>query len=186
VLEEVIWNLSRSIRIRRSAKRDISAIKNLIHEWQNWEVPREESIRRAVENKELLVADHKGRVIGLIHYPLHEDIIDGGLNSFITAFYVMPEFRDRQIGSALLEAAIQDALKKGAVGVETSTANPDARRLYEKHHFKQFMGKWTMGEIFLELDTTLHKRKPGNSGNIDVLKKPLGKTTRETTRRAVG
>jgi GNAT superfamily N-acetyltransferase len=148
------------------------AIEKLVYEWLNWEIQREESIRRAVENKELLVADHKGRVIGLIHYPLHEDIIDGGLNSFITAFYVMPEFRDRQIGSALLEAAIQDALKKGAVGIETSTANPDARRLYELHHFKQFMGKWTMGEIFLELDTTLYRRKPDTSSTVDALKKP--------------
>jgi hypothetical protein len=56
------------------------------------------------------------------------------------------------------EKAIKDALDKGAVGIEVSTASPDARRLYERHHFKQFMGKGTMGEVFLELDIEEYKR----------------------------
>lgn len=144
--------MSRSIRIRLAVKRDISAIQKSIMEWLNWEIPREESIRRAIREKELLVADQKGRVIGFIHQVMHDDIIDGGLNSFITCFYVAPEFRSTGVGSRLLRRAIRDALNKGAVGIEASTASPDARRLYERHHFKQFIGKGTMGEVFLELD----------------------------------
>jgi len=89
---------------------------------------------------------------------MHEDIIDGGLNSFITCFYVAPRFRNKGIGSTLLNSAIEDALDKSAIGIETSTSNPDARRLYEKHHFRQFMGNWTMGEVFLELDMKKHKQ----------------------------
>jgi GNAT superfamily N-acetyltransferase len=145
-------------RIRYATGKDVFAIDRTIAEWLNWRTPREESIRRAVENRELCVADRKGEVIGFIHYVMHEDIIDGGLNSFITCFYVAPEFRNKGIGSKLLNKAINDALDKGAVGIETSTANPDARRLYEMHHFKQFMGKWTMGEVFLELDMQEFKR----------------------------
>lgn len=121
-------------------------------EWLTWRTPREESIKRAVENKELLVADQNGKVTGLIHCVMHEDIIDGGLNSFTTCFYIAPEFRNKGIGSELLDRAIKDAIEKGAAGIETSTASPDARRFYEAHHFKQFMGNWTMGEVFLELD----------------------------------
>ncbi len=79
--------------------------------------------------------------------------MDGGPNSFIMALYVTPNQRGKEIGSTLLERAIQNALKKSAVGIEASTTNPDARRLYEKHGFKQFRG-----EVFLEYephDTTV-------------------------------
>jgi GNAT superfamily N-acetyltransferase len=146
------WDLMDLINIRPGAEKDVSAIKKMIAEWLNWEVPREKSIKRAVRNKELLVADCKGEVVGFIHYVMHEDVVDGGLNCFITALYLAPKFRGKGVGSSLLRIAIKDALAKGAVGIETSTANPDARRLYERHHFKQFMSKWSMGEVFLELD----------------------------------
>jgi GNAT superfamily N-acetyltransferase len=146
------------IRIRPAKQKDVSTIDRIIVEWQNWKTPRKESIKRAVKNKELLVADLKGELVGFIHYVMHEDIIDGGLNSFVTCFYVAPRFRNKGIGSTLLNSAIGDALDKSAIGIETSTANPDARRLYEKHHFRQFMGNWTMGEVFLELDMKKHKQ----------------------------
>jgi len=150
--------LRKTIRIRQATKKDISTISKTITEWLEWKVPRELSIKRAMENKELLVADRKGTVIGFVHYVMHEDVVDGGLNAFITCFYVAPEFRNQRIGSLLLDRAIDDAVRKGAVGIETSTASPDARRLYERHNFKQFMGKWTMGEVFLELD--MEKKSP--------------------------
>lgn len=149
--------MSKSVSIRPGTERDASTIMRVISEWLNWEVPREESIKRAIKNRELLVADHDREVVGFIHSVMHEDIIDGGLNCFITAFYVAPEFRGSGVGSMLLDAAIRDALTRDAVGIETSTASPDARRLYERHHFGQFMGKWTMGEVFLELDVGKYK-----------------------------
>ena len=154
--------MRKTIRIRQATKKDISTISKTLTEWLDWKVPRELSIKRAMENKELLVADRKGTVIGFVHYVMHEDVVDGGLNAFITCFYVSPEFRNQRIGSLLLDRAIDDAARKGAVGIETSTASPDARRLYERHNFKQFMGKWTMGEVFLELDMekkSLKKRR---------------------------
>ena len=119
----------------------------------------------------MLVADRKGKPIGFIHYAMHEDVIDGGSNAFITAFYVAPEFRDKGVGSKLLRTAIEDALKKGAVGIETSTANPDAKQMYERHFFRQYMGKWTMGEVFLELDMNKHRnKKKKNLQNRDARK----------------
>jgi len=148
------------IRIRQATKKDILTISKALTKWLEWKVPRESSIKRAVENKELLVADREGAVIGFIHCVMHEDVIDGGLNAFITCFYVAPEFRNQRIGSLLLERAIDDAVRKGAVGIETSTASPDARRLYERHGFKQFIGKWAMGEVFLELN--MEKKLPKN------------------------
>jgi ribosomal protein S18 acetylase RimI-like enzyme len=163
--DRVEWSLRRlecrlpeTIRIRRATKKDILTISKIIVEWLEWKVPRELSIRRAVKNKELLVADREATVVGFVHYVMHEDVVDGGLNAFITCFCVSPEFRNQRIGSLLLDRAIDDAVTKGAVGIETSTASPDARRLYERRGFKQFMGKWKMGEVFLELD--MKKKRP--------------------------
>ena len=153
--------MRRVIRIRQATQGDISAIEKSIVEWLNWRTPRAESIRRAVKNKEILVAYQDDKIIGFIHCALHEDIIDGGLNSFIACFYVAPEFRNRGIGSKLVDKAIKEALDAGALGIEVSTASPDARRLYEAHHFKQFMGNWTMGEVFLELDVDQFRRSQG-------------------------
>jgi ribosomal protein S18 acetylase RimI-like enzyme len=147
------------IIIRSGTWSDVSAVEKAIARWQSWEVQREKSIRRAIRNKELLVADREGELVGFIHYAMHEDVIDGGLNAFITTFYVAPEFRDKGVGSKLLRTAIKDALKRGAVGIETSTANPDAKRLYERHFFRQFMGRWTMGEVFLELEMNKYRNK---------------------------
>jgi len=81
---------------------------------------------------------------------MHEDVIDGDPNSFITAFYVTPPFRRKGIGTLLLKWAIDDSLVRGAVGVETSTIHAEAKKLYERLHFKQTFGD--IGEVFLELD----------------------------------
>jgi GNAT superfamily N-acetyltransferase len=81
---------------------------------------------------------------------MHEDIIDGAPNSFISAFFVTKSYRRRGVGMLLLEGAITDSLAKGAVGIQTSTIHALARRLYERLHFKQTMGD--IGEVFLELD----------------------------------
>jgi ribosomal protein S18 acetylase RimI-like enzyme len=140
------------VTIRKGRKEDTPIIAKIIEEWLKWEIPRERSINRAIENNELLVAEWQGEIAGFIHYAIHEDIIDGGSNAFITTFYVLPKFRNKKIGSHLLKKAIQSILGKGVVGISTSTANPSARRLYERYNFKQFMGDWTMGEIFLEMD----------------------------------
>ena len=81
---------------------------------------------------------------------MHEDVIDGGPNAFITAFYVSPAHRGKRVGSRLLQAAIADALVRGALGVETSTTQESAKSLYERHRFKQTNGD--IPEAFLELD----------------------------------
>ena len=128
--------MKRNLKIRAATEEDADIISESIEDWLRWSFTREQSIRKAVKNKELFVADMEGRVEGFIHCVPHEDIIDGGLNFFITCFYVSPERRAEGVGSALLDAVVRDAVDRGALGVETSTANPDARRLYERHGFK--------------------------------------------------
>ena len=138
---------------------DALNVDALLSEWFDWkpESGRLESVRRAVRKRELLVAEVHSRIIGFIHYVMHEDIIDGAPNSFISAFYVTESYRRRGVGTLLLEAAITDSLAKGAVGVETSTIHALARKLYERLHFKQTMGD--IGEVFLELDIDEYLKK---------------------------
>ncbi len=156
---EVCSDLKKSFTIRKATEDDVGAISESIEGWLSWKIPREQSIKRAVKKRELFVAELEGRVTGFIHYVPHEDIIDGGTNFFITCLHVTPKHRNEGAGSALLNAAVEDALNRGARGVETSTSNPDAKRLYERRGFKQFMGNWTMGEIFLEMNLEKYRKK---------------------------
>ena len=67
----------KSVSVRKGKKKDTPIIEELIAEWLKWEIPRKDSINRAVENNELLVAEWQGEIAGFIHYAIHEDIIDG-------------------------------------------------------------------------------------------------------------
>jgi GNAT superfamily N-acetyltransferase len=155
--------LSKELVVGKALMANALALDNLLSEWFDWKpiTGRLSSVRRAVRKKELLVAKTGSRVIGFIHYVMHEDLIDGSPNAFISAFYVSERDRGKGVGSLLLESAIADSLARGAVGVETSTIHTRARQLYERHHFKQTVGD--IGEVFLELDLAeyLQAKKSG-------------------------
>ena len=144
--------MGRALRIRHAVATDASAVKGLLSEWFDWTPTngRLQSIRRAIRNREMLVAKEGERLVGFLHHVNHEDVIDGGRNTFITAFYVSPKYRRKGVGSRLLRTAIDDSLTRGIVGVETSTIHRLAKELYQRHHFKQTRGD--IGEVFLELD----------------------------------
>jgi len=163
--------LADNLIIRRAVTTDAPAVEALLSEWLDWrpEFGRDRSIQGAITRKELLVAELESRIIGFIHFVLHEDIIDGGPNSFITAFYVSPQYRDKGVGTRLLRKAINDSLENGAVGVETSTIHRKAKILYEKNHFKQTRGD--IAEAFLELDIQEHNRE----GRMDQSRKKRGR-----------
>jgi len=89
--------LATCLIVRRALQADAYAIDSLLSEWFDWKPDsrRVHSIHRAITKRELLVAEVRRLVIGLIHYIMHEDIIDGGLNSFITAFCVSPAHTEK-------------------------------------------------------------------------------------------
>ncbi|TMI43022.1 GNAT family N-acetyltransferase [Candidatus Bathyarchaeota archaeon] len=144
--------MTKLLVIRRARMTDASAVDRLLSEWFDWkpESGRLESVKRAIHDHEILVAQSNKRIVGFIHYIIHEDIIDGGPNAFISANYVSSEHRGKGVGTLLIREMIKDSLARGAVGVETSTIHDRAKRFYEKHHFKQTMGD--IAEVFLELD----------------------------------
>src|SRR5256712_4501950 len=118
---------------------DAQSVDDLLSEWFDWKPisGRLNSVQRAVRKNELLVAEAGSGVVGFIHYIMHEDIIDGGPNAFISANYVSSRDRGRGVGTLLLREMIKDSLVRGAVGVETSTIHARAKKFYERQHFKQ-------------------------------------------------
>ena len=144
--------MTKLLVIRRARMTDASAVDRLLSEWFDWkpESGRLESVKRAIHHHEILVAQSNKRIVGFIHYMMHEDVIDGGPNAFISANYVSSGHRGRGVGTLLLKEMIKDSLARGAVGVETSTIHARAKKFYERQHFKQTLGD--IPEVFLELD----------------------------------
>jgi hypothetical protein len=54
--EALVW-LQKHFRVRQAVDKDISTVENLIAEWLNSNIDRQESVARAIERKELLVAE---------------------------------------------------------------------------------------------------------------------------------
>jgi GNAT superfamily N-acetyltransferase len=123
--------LANTLAVRKAMQINALAADSLLSEWFDWKPDsgRLDSIHRAITKGELLVAEDISRVVGFIHYVMHEDIIDGGLNSFTTAFYVTAAYRRKGVGSLLLDESIADSLAMGAVGIETSTIYASAKKL---------------------------------------------------------
>lgn len=144
-MNELYW-------IRRAEVNDSEQIQELIQKWLSYTPPygRTESIASAVEDQEILLAVISRRIVGFVHYVMHNDIIDGAPNAFITAFYVRPPNRCSGIGTSLLESLIRDVRKRGAVSIEVSTTQSEALRFYERRGFRRAFGD--IGESFLEFD----------------------------------
>jgi GNAT superfamily N-acetyltransferase len=132
--------------------KDAPRLDFLVDEWLNWRprTGRVGSIKRAILNNEILVAEAGSSIIGFIHFILHEDVVDGAPNGFITAFYVQEDYRGRGIGGRLLRSAVMASVKRGATFIETSTLHSGAKAFYERHGFRQISGD--IAEAFLELD----------------------------------
>ena len=138
--------------VRRALAKDAPRLRYLLHEWLNWEPQweRTASINRSIRNNEFMVAEATSGLVGFVHFVLHEDVIDGAPNAFITAFYIQEGYRGGGIGTAVLRAAIMASAERGAAFIETSTLHASAKMFYERRGFKQVFGD--MGEVFLELD----------------------------------
>src|SRR5438309_11976382 len=131
---------------------DAPSVDRLLSEWFDWrpESGRLESVKRAIRNREVLVAQSNKRIVGFIHYIMHEDIIDGGPNTFISANYVSSGHRGRGVGTLLLKEVIKDSHDRGAVGVETSTIHAMVKKFYEWQHYKQTLKD--IPKVFIKLD----------------------------------
>jgi GNAT superfamily N-acetyltransferase len=150
------------IQFRDATSRDLYSLRRLVSALvtevggSDWKVERHLSLSRAIRSKEILIATKNNRIVGFVHGIIHEDIIDGGRNLFVTAQYVLPRHRRSKVGTGLLNALVREAIDKGVVEIETSTMSNQGRKFYEHYGFQQ-----RDGEIFLEL-TVKHQSRLHN------------------------
>lgn len=99
--------------------------------------PIRDELARYAATDRLLVARSDG-VVGFATYTIEDgtyglDVVRG----LVENIYVVPEYRDRGIGSDLLATAERQLTDRGAdvVALETLADNADARRFYRRHGF---------------------------------------------------
>jgi ribosomal protein S18 acetylase RimI-like enzyme len=95
------------------------------------------ALARHVANGTALLARVEG-VVGFVSF----EIVDGVFEERVTRgriqnLYVVPKWRDRGVGSDLLDAAESKLAEDGAdrIAIEAMAANENARRLYESRGY---------------------------------------------------
>jgi GNAT superfamily N-acetyltransferase len=85
----------------------------------------------------LLLARHEGRAIGVAYVSLTWSIEHGGKSSWLEELYVLPEWRERGVGTTMLESVLETARRLGcaAVDLEVESAHERAARLYARYGF---------------------------------------------------
>jgi ribosomal protein S18 acetylase RimI-like enzyme len=97
-----------------------------------------DAVLRHVVADELTVATEDGSLLGFVMYTVetgeYEQDTTRGL---VRNIYVVPEHRNRGVGTALLEAAESTLSDRGVdrVGLEAMAENEPARRFYRRHGY---------------------------------------------------
>ena len=96
----------------------------------------------------VLVAEHRGEVLGLCTAYLDINSVRFGARCWIEDLAVSPDHRSQGVGGALLDAAEEWARARGATHLELDTglAREDAQRFYERRDpaTKGFSYSWRL------------------------------------------
>jgi len=100
------------------------------------------AIQEVLERNELglfLIAKEDDRVIGFAAISYAWTLEHGGKSAWLDELYVLPEYRDRGVGSVLLGAVTEEVRREGcrAVDLEVEEEHCRAERLYERKGFKR-------------------------------------------------
>jgi GNAT superfamily N-acetyltransferase len=102
----------------------------------------------AGEDSTVLVAEHRGELLGFATAYLELNSVRFGLRCWVEDLAVSPEHRSQGIGKALLEAAKDWARERGATHLELDSgeARNDAHRFYEREQpaWKGIQYTWTL------------------------------------------
>jgi ribosomal protein S18 acetylase RimI-like enzyme len=80
-----------------------------------------------------------GRIIGFVSFEIADGVFEERVTrGRIQNLYVRPAWRDRGVGSALLEAAESALIEAGVdrIAIEAMAPNEDAKRLYESRGYE--------------------------------------------------
>jgi GNAT superfamily N-acetyltransferase len=102
----------------------------------------------AGERSTVLVAEHRGELLGFATAYLELNSVRFGLRCWVEDLAVSPEHRSQGIGKALLDAAKEWARERGATHLELDSgeARADAHRFYEREQpaWKSLQFSWTL------------------------------------------
>jgi GNAT superfamily N-acetyltransferase len=81
-----------------------------------------------------MVAEHEGRIVGLVHYLFHRSTTRLKDICYLQDLFTLPELRGQGIGRKLIEAVYEAARAAGCSRVywQTQATNTAARVLYDK------------------------------------------------------
>ncbi len=139
-----------SVSVREATAADADAIGRLLHDFnREFDEPAPEPAQLAARVRELEAGGDTGLLVagqapvGLAVMRFRLSIWTPGLECYLAELYVVPQWRSRGIGRALMEAALDHARARGADYVDLGTAETDvaARRLYESLGFDNHEGK---------------------------------------------
>jgi GNAT superfamily N-acetyltransferase len=92
-----------------------------------------------------LVAKAGDQALGVVDVAFSWTLEHGGKSAWLDELYVIPEYRGRGIGTALLKEAIAQAHRSGcaAVDLEVDQNHRQAERLYQREGFEPlFRSRW--------------------------------------------
>lgn len=143
------------IKIREGAEKDVEEIASLLIRLKrlNGEFDpllkvrgdalekAKELARKALKERDdlVLVAEKKGKVVGLINATLMErQFYEPRLEGAIIDFYVLPEFRRTGLGKRIMNEAVKKLKSRGAeiITAEFPSQNRIASSFYEKLGFR--------------------------------------------------
>ena len=136
--------------VRRAGESDAEAVGRLLHDFNTeFEEPTPGPAALAERVRELLAGGDTAILVGgpgpdgLAVLRFRLSIWTRGLECYLAELYVVPARRGEGLGRALMEAAMDEARKRGADYMDLGTSEDDvaARGLYESLGFSNREGK---------------------------------------------
>lgn len=98
-------------------------------------------------NSHMFLAEIDNKIIGFVNFSLRQTLLHKGYSGLIDELVVTVDFRNKDIGSKLLDAAVKECKNLGCCEVEVSTesSNISAVQFYKRYNFNE-------KGVFLEKD----------------------------------
>ena len=146
-----------NIIIRKATFSDLPIVSELIYEMAD-SLARKDNVdvNIAVKNyhnilrdgkSHMLLAEADNRIVGFVNFTIRQTLLHIGYSGLVDELVVTNDFRDKDIGSKLLDAAIKECKNLGCCEVEVSTesSNISAVQFYKRYGFDE-------KGVFLEKD----------------------------------
>ena len=98
-------------------------------------------------NSHMVLAEVDNQIVGFVNFSIRQSLLHKGCSGMIDELIVSKAFRDKEIGTKLLDAAIKECKDLGCCEIEVSTesSNTSALQFYKRYGFDE-------KGVFLEKD----------------------------------